>query len=186
MPPCTHDPSQWAWHRQRLQYLRDRLLEDSGLQMAEVSETLEPHSMDIADSATDEFDHDLALSLLTHEQDALYELNAAIRRIEEGCYGICEETGQPIPASRLRAVPWTRHMREVEARLEREGAVSRLHMGAVTSLQGPAPGGLPQIDEPEEDELLNREVVRHERVADIKAIESGTDTEAGTTPMIRP
>ena len=180
IPPRTHDPSQWAWHRQRLQYLRERLLDDSGIQMAEVSETLEPHSMDIADSATDEFDHDLALSLLTHEQDALHELNAALRRIQEGCYGICEETGQPIPASRLRAVPWTRHTREVEERLEREGTVSRLHMGAVTSLQGPAPGGLPQIDEPEEEELLSREVVRRERVADIETIECGTDTGAAS------
>jgi RNA polymerase-binding transcription factor DksA len=84
--------------------------------------------MDLADSATDEFDHDMAFSLLAHEQNALYEVNAAIRRIQDGTYGICEETGKAIPDERLQAVPWTRYTREVEERLENERGVQLAHL----------------------------------------------------------
>jgi RNA polymerase-binding transcription factor DksA len=61
-----------------------------------------------------------ALSLISSEQNALFEIDRAIRRIREGTYGICEATGKPIPADRLEAVPWTRFARDVEEKLERE------------------------------------------------------------------
>ncbi|OYW31296.1 MAG: hypothetical protein B7Z47_01490 [Chthoniobacter sp. 12-60-6] len=113
-------PQQWTWHYQRLQSFRDRLLDNRSVQIAEVSCPLEAPGMDPADSATEEIDHDLALGILSHEEDALHEVDAALRRILEGSYGICEETGKNIPAARLRAVPWTRFTREVEERLEQE------------------------------------------------------------------
>ena len=74
-----------------------------------------------ADSATDEFDHDLALTRLSVEQDALYEINVALNRILNRSYGVCEETGRVIPSARLKAIPWTRFTREVEERLEQDG-----------------------------------------------------------------
>ena len=54
---------------------------------------------------------DFALALLVHEQDALREINDALDRIDRGTYGICAVTGLSLPAARLRAVPWTRHLR---------------------------------------------------------------------------
>ncbi len=132
-----HVPSCWSWHYQRLQALRDRLLALRDIQIAEASEALEPHSMDMADSASDEFDHDMLLGILSHEQDALFELDASIRRILDGKYGVCEETGRSIPAARLRAVPWTRYIREVEERLEREGLVAGSHLGPPCPLRIP-------------------------------------------------
>jgi RNA polymerase-binding transcription factor DksA len=60
------------------------------------------------DAGTDNFDRDFALSLLSTEQDALKEIEAAIQRIYNGSYGICEETGEPISEERLEAVPFTR------------------------------------------------------------------------------
>jgi RNA polymerase-binding transcription factor DksA len=105
--------------------LRERLLGERGERLLEASQPIEPHSMDEADSATDEFDHDLALSKLSAEQDALYEVEEAIKRILNGTYGICEETGEMISESRLRAIPWTRFSREVQARLERKGKLQR-------------------------------------------------------------
>ena len=60
---------------------------------------------------------------LSAEQDALYEVNEALKQILNGGYGICEETGEAIPAARLRAVPWTRFTREIEERLEKKGIV---------------------------------------------------------------
>jgi RNA polymerase-binding protein DksA len=171
-------PPKWAWHYQRLQSLLDSLQEDRDIHMSEAHEPLESHSMDIADSATDEFDHDIALSLLSHERNALVEVRAALRRIQDGSYGICEETGQPIPAARLRAVPWTRHTRDVEERLERRKMVGHPQLGQVTSLQGSGAGGLSQTEEPENEELLTREVLRHRREANLEAIRSGADSGA--------
>jgi DnaK suppressor protein len=114
--------AKWRWHYGILLSLRDQLLrEHDGLRHA-VAEPLEPHSLDEADSATDEFDHTLALTRLSAEQDALCEVTDALRRIIAGTYGVCEESGRKIPAARLRAVPWTRFTREVEERLEKQGA----------------------------------------------------------------
>lgn len=60
------------------------------------------------DAGTDNFERDFALSLLSSEQDALKEIDSAIQRIHKGTYGVCEETGEPISADRLEAVPFTR------------------------------------------------------------------------------
>jgi RNA polymerase-binding transcription factor DksA len=119
-------PARWGWHHRVLVALQSRLLRERGDLQAVAAEPLEPHSLDEADSATDEFDHDLALAQLSAEQDALGEVNAALMRIANGTYGICEATGQPIPAARLRAIPWTRLTRAAEARLEAKGVVHRI------------------------------------------------------------
>lgn len=60
------------------------------------------------DAGTDSFDRDFALSMLSTEQEALKEIEAAIQRIYKGTYGVCEVTGEPIKAERLEAVPFTR------------------------------------------------------------------------------
>src|SRR5438309_524866 len=49
-----------------------------------------------ADAGSDAYDRDFALSLLSQEQDALYEIDQALKRIEVGTYGICEMSGKPI------------------------------------------------------------------------------------------
>ena len=69
---------------------------------------LSSYSQHMADAGTDNFDRDFALSLVSNEQDALYEINEAIERILNGTYGICEITGQQIKRERLAAVPFTR------------------------------------------------------------------------------
>lgn len=132
----------WAWHYRMLLELRDRLLRERRERLAEAAQPLEPHSMDSADAATDEFDHALALGTLSAEQDVLHEIDAAISRICAGSYGRCEESGQAIPAARLRAVPWTRFAREVEARHERAGGIRPPHLGALGSVRGAPTGDL--------------------------------------------
>jgi hypothetical protein len=94
--------------------------------------------MDEADSATDEFDHDLALAQLSAKQNALYEVNQALKRLSDGRYGICEATGKAIPPARLRAIPWARFTQEVEARLEERGqaASTRVNRPATVRSRG--------------------------------------------------
>ena len=72
-----------------------------------------------ADSGTDNFDRDFALSLVSSEQDALIEIEEAILRIKDGSYGVCEITDKAIPAARLSAVPFTRYSVEGQAEHER-------------------------------------------------------------------
>ena len=131
------DPK-WAWHYRILLRLRERLLKDRGGQLATVAEPLESHSMDMADSATDEFDHELALSELSALQDALYEVEEALKRILNGSYGTCEESGLEISAARLRAIPWTRFRKAVVKRLESNGTLRRPHLGTLGTVRPPS------------------------------------------------
>jgi RNA polymerase-binding transcription factor DksA len=66
----------------------------------------------------DTFDHDFALSLVANEQDALSEIDAALERIYDGTYGICEITGKEISHERLDAVPFARFSVEGQAQFE--------------------------------------------------------------------
>ena len=115
------------------------------------AEPIEPHSVNEADSATDEFDHDLALAQLSARQDALYEVSQAINQIHNGTYGVCEETGKPIPAARLRAVPWTRFTCEVEELRETKGAVPRAGLDKAASVRGQGQIRLASEEESDED-----------------------------------
>lgn len=107
--------------------LRDHV--NSGLQ-AHAEETLKRSSRDdsgdlsgygqhMADAGTDNFDRDFALSLVSNEQEALYEIEEAIKRIRLGTYGICEVTGRPIAKERLLAVPFARYSVESQAQIEK-------------------------------------------------------------------
>ena len=58
-----------------------------------------------ADAGSDAYDRDFALSLLSQEQDALYEIDEALKRIELGTYGKCEMSGKPIRACATRSNP---------------------------------------------------------------------------------
>lgn len=133
-PPCPSLPGRWHWHYRALVRLRERLLKHRAQLAAAILEPLEPFSLDMADRATDQFDHDVALGLVSSEQDTLFEIEAALARIRSGTYGICEATRRPIPAARLRAIPWTRFRQEVEKQLEQGGVCRRPHLGELKSV----------------------------------------------------
>ena len=80
---------------------------------------LSSYGQHMADAGTDTFDRDFALSLVSSEQEALSEIDAAIKRIHAGTYGICEITQKPISKDRLLAVPFTRYSAEAQKGLER-------------------------------------------------------------------
>ncbi|MES2599039.1 MAG: TraR/DksA C4-type zinc finger protein [Verrucomicrobiota bacterium] len=73
-----------------------------------------------ADAGSDAYDRDFALSLLAKEQDAIYEINEALKRIEQGTYGICEMSGDLISEERLEALPFTRFTVISQAKIESE------------------------------------------------------------------
>jgi len=73
-----------------------------------------------ADAGSDAYEKDFALSLLSQEQDALYEIEEALKRIELGTYGVCEMSSKVIPHARLEAIPFARFTVECQQQLEKE------------------------------------------------------------------
>lgn len=73
-----------------------------------------------ADAGSDAYEKDFALSLLSQEQDALYEIEEALKRIELGSYGVCEMSNKIIPHARLEAIPFARFTVECQQQLEKE------------------------------------------------------------------
>jgi len=90
---------------------------------------LSSYGQHMADAGTDTFDRDFALSLVSNEQEALSEIEAAIKRIHDGTYGICEITAKPISKERLLAVPFTRYSAEAQKQIERNRHHSRTQAG---------------------------------------------------------
>lgn len=70
------------------------------------------------DAGSDACDRDLVLLLLSQGSSALAEIDAALERIDAGRYGICEVSGRPIPAARLRALPIARCTVEAQEEIE--------------------------------------------------------------------
>lgn len=90
---------------------------------------LSAYGQHMADAGTDTFDRDFALSMVANEQEALSEIEAAIKRIHDGTYGVCEITQKPIAKERLLAVPFTRYSAEAQKDLERNRHRSRTQAG---------------------------------------------------------
>jgi RNA polymerase-binding protein DksA len=63
----------------------------------------------MADAGSDNFEQEFALDLMDSEKKLLAEINNALRKIEEGTYGICEGKGEQIPKARLNAIPWAQY-----------------------------------------------------------------------------
>ena len=66
---------------------------------------LSGYSFHMADMATDNFDREFNLGLASNEQQSLNLIDAALRKIDEGTYGVCENCEKPIPQKRLLALP---------------------------------------------------------------------------------
>ncbi|WP_235503188.1 TraR/DksA family transcriptional regulator [Candidatus Xiphinematobacter sp. Idaho Grape] len=127
--------------RERLLTLKDTLLDsmrgvgrDSLRSRAEGSEA-SAFGMHQADAGSDAYDRDFSLSLLSQEQDSLYEIDQALKRIENGTYGLCEMCGKTIPQIRLEALPFARYTIECQSELERRGRSQRVRQ-PVSSLFG--------------------------------------------------
>ena len=149
--PLVKINPEWAKYHENLLELRDRLLNQMSGLAKESAEEMPGYSLHMADSGTDNFDRDFALSLLSSDQDALYEIEEAIKRIEKNTYGVCELTGKTIPKTRLQVIPWTRFTVEAQAQLEKEGALKQRRLGALGTIDSSAPV------EVEEDEDMAEE-----------------------------
>ena len=74
----------------------------------EASGDISAHSTHMADQGTDNFDRELALNLASSRQESLYDIEDAIRRVDDGTYGACESCGGAIERPRLKALPFAK------------------------------------------------------------------------------
>ena len=127
--------------KKRLLALRDAMLDSmngvaqDNLRARAESNEASAFGMHQADAGSDAYDRDFALNLLSQEQDALYEIDEALKRIELGTYGTCEMSGKPINKERLEAIPFTRFTVECQSQIERQNKAQRVRQ-SVTSLFG--------------------------------------------------
>ena len=127
--------------KQKLLQLRDAMVDSmAGVAQGTLRSRAEgseasAFGMHQADAGSDAYDRDFALSLLSQEQDALYEIDQALKRIELGTYGKCEMSGKSIPHARLEAIPFARFTVECQSQLEKQNRASRVRQ-SVTSLFG--------------------------------------------------
>jgi DnaK suppressor protein len=112
--------------KQRLLELRDHFLDQmqsvaqNSLRSRSESNEASAVGQHQADAGSDAYEKDFALSLLSQEQDALYEIEEALKRIEVGTYGVCEMSSKAIPHARLEAIPFARFTVECQQQLEKE------------------------------------------------------------------
>ena len=149
--------SEWTKFYANLLELREQLLKQMSGLAKESAQEMAGYSLHMADSGTDNFDRDFALSLLSSDQDAIYEIEEALKRIEKNTYGICELTGKPIPKARLEAIPWTRFTVQAQAQLEREGALRQRRLGALGTVDSVGVNEVEEEDEPEDKPAKEKE-----------------------------
>ncbi len=149
--------SEWAKYYENLLELREQLLKQMSGLAKESAQEMAGYSLHMADSGTDNFDRDFALSLLSADQDSIYEIEEALKRIEKDTYGVCELTGKPIPKARLEVIPWTRFTVQAQAQLEKEGALRQRRLGALGTVDSVGVNEVEEEEEPEDKPAKEKE-----------------------------
>lgn len=131
--PETYQPSeeepfmssqQIEYFRRRLLTWRDQLLQESNETITHLQE--EPQlEADLVDCAANETDRTIELRARDRERKLINKIEGALRRIEEGSYGYCDETGEPIGIRRLEARPIATLSLEAQERHERRERLQR-------------------------------------------------------------
>jgi DnaK suppressor protein len=115
---------QQDYFRQKLLAWKEEILEESRSTIASLQQDTVAEA-DLADRATSETDRALELRTRDRQRKLIAKIDSALRRIEDGSYGYCEETGEPISLSRLDARPIATLSLEAQERHERRERVHR-------------------------------------------------------------
>jgi DnaK suppressor protein len=115
---------QKAYFRSKLQSWRDEIIRQTRETLEGLHEDSTQHA-DLADRATSETDRALELRARDRQRKLVAKIDAALARIEDGSYGYCEETGEPIGLRRLDARPIATLSVEAQERHERRERIYR-------------------------------------------------------------
>ncbi|WP_397393762.1 RNA polymerase-binding protein DksA [Phenylobacterium sp.] len=115
---------QLGYFRRKLLAWKDEILRESRETVVHLQSETENHP-DLADRATSETDRALELRTRDRQRKLISKIDEALRRIDEGSYGYCEETGEPIGIARLDARPIATLSLEAQERHERRERIHR-------------------------------------------------------------
>jgi DnaK suppressor protein len=115
---------QLEYFKQKLLNWKEDILRESRETLSHLQTDTENHP-DIADRASSETDRALELRTRDRQRKLISKIDEALRRIEDGSYGYCEETGEPIGVARLEARPIATLSLEAQERHERRERVHR-------------------------------------------------------------
>ena len=115
---------QLEYFKQKLLDWKEDILRESRETVTHLQAETENHP-DLADRASSETDRALELRTRDRQRKLISKIDDALRRIEEGAYGYCEETGEPIGLARLEARPIATLSLEAQERHERRERVHR-------------------------------------------------------------
>jgi DnaK suppressor protein len=115
---------QQEYFKQKLLNWKEEILRESRETVTHLQAETENHP-DLADRASSETDRALELRTRDRQRKLISKIDEALRRIEEGAYGYCEETGEPIGLARLEARPIATLSLEAQERHERRERVHR-------------------------------------------------------------
>jgi DnaK suppressor protein len=118
------NPVQLAYFRQKLLSWKDEIVRESRDTMAQLKSG-SIREADVTDRASSETDWSIELRTRDRQRKLIAKIDAALRRIEEGEYGFCEVTGEPISLARLEARPIATMTVEAQERHERHERISR-------------------------------------------------------------
>lgn len=119
------NPVMLEYFRQKLIEWRSELLRESSETIQNTLQETELQKPDLADRASAETDHALELRTRDRERKLISKINEALMRIDDGEYGYCEETGEPIGVARLEARPVATLSLEAQERHERKEKTHR-------------------------------------------------------------
>lgn len=85
----------------------------------EASGDLSAYTLHMADMASDSYDREFSLNIASGEQEIIYEIDEALKRIQEGKYGRCLSCNKKIPARRLNALPYAKHCIQCQSKEEK-------------------------------------------------------------------
>ena len=86
----------------------------------DISGDISGYSLHMADMASDNYERDFNLNLVSSERRTLFEIEDALKRIEDKTYGVCSSCGKFISRGRLKAIPYARYCTECKNKLEQE------------------------------------------------------------------
>jgi len=115
---------QRAYFRRKLMAWRDEIMRSTKETLQHLQDDSAQHA-DIADRATSETERALELRARDRQRKLIAKIDAAIARLDDGTYGYCEETGEPISLKRLDARPIATLSVEAQERHERRERVYR-------------------------------------------------------------
>jgi DnaK suppressor protein len=115
---------QLEYFKQKLLMWKEDILRESRETLSHLQKETENHP-DLADRASSETDRALELRTRDRQRKLISKIDEALRRIEDGSYGFCEETGEPIGLARLEARPIATLSLEAQERHERRERVHR-------------------------------------------------------------